>query len=66
MTLEDTPCVVESVNETVVICRTGAHRPSIITKAKVSIGSDGLALQVIGLAFIFFSLYARNFVSGYL
>eukprot|EP00062_Callorhinchus_milii_P017054 gi/632969110/ref/XP_007900907.1/ PREDICTED: LOW QUALITY PROTEIN: fibrocystin-L [Callorhinchus milii] len=45
VTIAETPCDVQFVNETCIICITNAHSPSQLTRVNVKIGEYGVARQ---------------------
>ena len=46
VTIDGTPCIVDSATGTEVQCVTEPHQPSIRTKIRLEINSNGIANQV--------------------
>ena len=46
VSISDIPCIVEDVDDTTILCRTGAKRPSVRTNVIVTIAGKGAASAV--------------------
>jgi hypothetical protein len=46
VTIDDVECALQTLTDTEIVCRTGAHTGAMETKVRVEKGSDGTATQV--------------------
>ena len=46
MDIAGTNCPIDSMTDTQIVCITEAHKPSVKTKIKVEVGTNGIATQV--------------------